>query len=151
MYSSTATFSVRSSPSSVRNAGTWPRELMRYTRKVDVLLALAGPLLFFYALDVFDTRQLAWQRGSLRFYLAPYVVVCWIFGFGIAPICEIFYLLRRRAPQLVEEKSETVDVAKELGYSLNGHGKDAKLCNLPLNQCFQVEFTEKTLALPGLV
>jgi predicted MPP superfamily phosphohydrolase len=127
-----------------------PHELMKYTRKVDLLIVMSGPLLFAVALDLFDTQRLSWQAGHWRAYLSGYAVICWIVGFCIAPVCEIFYLLRQTAPQLVKETTETVDVAKELGYPPCGHGKDAKACSLPLNQCFQVEFTEKTLVLPQI-
>jgi uncharacterized protein len=127
-----------------------PHELMKYTRKVDLLIVMSGPMLFAVALDLLNTRQLAWEAGYWRSYLSGYTVICWIVGFCIAPVCEIFYLLRRPAPQLVRETSETVDIAKEIGYAPKGHGKDASMCDLPLNQCFQVEFTEKTLALPQL-
>ena len=127
-----------------------PRELMKYTRKLDLLIIMGGPALFALALDVFGVRQLAWEAGYWRAYLSAYTVICWIVGFGVAPICEIFYLLRRPAPQLVKETAETVDVAREIGYPPKGHGKDARMCGLPLNQCFQVEFTEKTLVLPQL-
>lgn len=127
-----------------------PHGLLKYTRKVDIAVIFAGPILFAVALDVFDTRQLSWQSGHWRAYLSTYTVLCWIIGCGIAPICEIFYLLRRPAPQLVGETCETVDVAKELGYAPIGHGKDATACSLPFNQCFQVEFTEKIIVLPQL-
>jgi len=127
-----------------------PRGLMKYTRKLDLILAAAGPILFAIAVDPLDSQQLSWASGHWRSYLAGYTFACWIVGFGIAPICEIFYLLRRPAPQLIKETAETVDVAKLLGYPPSGEGEDAKLCRLPLNQCFQVEFTEKTLLLPQL-
>lgn len=127
-----------------------PRKLLKYTRKIDLLIVMAGPLLFTLALDVFDTRQLVWRGGHWRSYLSAYTTISWIVGCTIAPVCEILYLLRRPAPQLVKETGETIDVARALGYPPNGHGKDAKLCNLPLNQCFQIEFTEKTLVLPQI-
>jgi hypothetical protein len=127
-----------------------PHELMKYTRKIDLLIVMAGPFLFAFALDPFGSQQLAWNSGDWRAYLSGYTVLCWIVGCGIAPICEIFYLLRQQAPQLIEEKSTTIDVAKELGYAPCGHGKDARACSLPFNQCFQVEFTEKTLVLPQI-
>jgi len=131
-------------------AWPWHHEVMKYTRKADLLIVFIGPLIFSFALDVFDTQKLHWSLDHLRGYLAGYAVICWIVGAGIAPICEIFYLLRRTAPQLVKETAQTVDVAKELGYAPAGHGKDARMCKLPLNQCFQVEFTEKTLVLPQI-
>jgi predicted MPP superfamily phosphohydrolase len=127
-----------------------PHELMKYTRKLDLLIALGGPPFFALALDLLDTQKLLWQTGHWRAYLSSYTVICWIVGSLIAPLCEIFYLMRRQAPQLVQQTAETVDVAQELGYAPSGHGKDALACSLPFNQCFQVEFTEKTLLLPQI-
>jgi len=127
-----------------------PHELMRYTRKVDVFIILCGPMMFATAVDVFDTQRLIWDIGHWRAYLSGYTVLCWIVGCGIAPICEILYLLRQPAPQLVNETAETVDVEKELGYAPCGNTKESVACSLPWNQCFQVEFTEKTLELPQI-
>jgi predicted MPP superfamily phosphohydrolase len=127
-----------------------PHVLMKYTRKLDLLIALCGPPFFGLALDLLDTQKLLWQTGHWRAYLSGYTVLCWIVGSFIAPLCEIFYLMRRQAPQLVQQTAETVDVAQELGYAPSGHGKDALLCSLPFNQCFQVEFTEKTLLMPEI-
>ena len=130
-------------------AWPWPRQLMKYTRKVDLLIVFAGPVLFALILDLAGTQRLCWE-GAVWTFLSAYAVLCWIFGFGIAPVCEIAYLLRRPAPQLVKETAQTVDVAQALGYAPNGAGKDARLCALPFNQCFQVEFTEKMLVLPQI-
>jgi predicted MPP superfamily phosphohydrolase len=127
-----------------------PRGLLKYTRKIDMLFVLAGPVFFAASLDVFDTRSLEWSLTYWRGYLSAYTVLCWFVGCVVAPTCEIFYLARRPAPQLVKETAETLDVARELGYAPSGHGKDARLCALPLNQCFQVEFTEKTFVLPQI-
>lgn len=127
-----------------------PHQLMKYTRKLDLLIVMTGPALFALSLDLLDTQKLSWDLRDWRAYMSGYTVICWIVGFGIAPVCEIFYLSRRQAPQLAKESAETVDVAKGLGYAPSGLGKDAKACGLPLNQCFQVEFTEKTLVLPQI-
>ncbi|MCI0738723.1 MAG: metallophosphoesterase [Gemmataceae bacterium] len=127
-----------------------PHRILKYTRKIDMLIILLGPALFFYALDFGGTQQLTWTRGSLRFWLAPYCISCAIAGLVIAPLAQLFYWLRRQAPQLVETKSTTVDVAKALGYKPAGRGKQRSLALLPGNQCFEVDFTEKTLALPQL-
>ena len=78
-----------------------PHELLKYTRKADMLIIIIGPAFFALALDLFDTQRLAWEAAQWRSCLAGYTVICWIIGFGIAPICEIFYLLRRPAPHLV--------------------------------------------------
>src|SRR5262245_18164482 len=99
-----------------------PHHVLRVTRKIDILLVFLGPLLFVYALDYFDTRALRWQPGSLRFYLAPYVVLCWLAGFVLAPGAQILYWLRRRAPHVMDSFRETVDVAHELGVKPVGRG-----------------------------
>jgi uncharacterized protein len=127
-----------------------PHRLLKYTRKVDLLVIFAGPLVFAYALDLFGTQRLSWERDELRFYLSPYVVFCCVVGLTVAPIAEICYLLRRTAPHLIAQRSEIVDVARELGFAPAGKGKDAAACRLPFNRVFQVELTEKTLALPQL-
>lgn len=127
-----------------------PHRLLKYTRKVDLLVIMGGPVIFAYALDLFDTQRLSWEPWELRTFLAPYVLLCWVMGFAVAPLAEAAYLLRRRAPQLAAERSTVVDVAGALGYAPIGRGKDAALCRLPGNRVFQVEFTDKTLALPQL-
>jgi predicted MPP superfamily phosphohydrolase len=124
--------------------------VLKYTRKADILFVLTGPLIFGYALDIFDTARLTWEHGTVRGFLAHYTELCAFLGLVVAPLAEIAYLLRRTAPQLAAEKGEVLDVAKQLGFPPAGHGKDRRLCALPFNQVFEVEFTEKTLVLPQL-
>jgi len=111
---------------------------------------LLGPVLFVYALDFPMSGRLTWESGSVRFLLAPYVVLAWIAGFVLAPLAQVLYWLRRRAPQIVRSESTVVDVAKELGYRPVGRGKQRSLALLPGNQVFEVEFIEMTLVLPRL-
>ncbi len=127
-----------------------PHRVLKYTRKVDLLVILAGPVLFAYAIDLFGTQRLSWDPAELRFYVSPYIVCCGVVGFFVAPVTEVFYLLRRYAPHVAHERGEVVDVAKELGFAPKGQGRHAALCRLPGNRVFQVEFVEKTLALPQL-
>lgn len=127
-----------------------PHGLLRITRKLDVVVILLGPLLFSYALDMTGSQQLLWSAGSPRFYLAPYTVLCVLAGFVLAPFFQLFYWARRQAPQVVQTRSQVVDVAQELGYMPAGRGKKRSLAFFPGNQLFQVEFVEKTLALPRL-
>lgn len=127
-----------------------PRLLLKVTRKVDILIILAGPMLFLYAMDVVGSGRLSWESGTPQLLLAPYMVLCWLAGFGLAPIAQTLYWLRRQAPQVVQEKSECVDVAAALGYKPVGRGKKRVLAYLPGNQLFQVEYIEKTIALPQL-
>ncbi len=127
-----------------------PHGVLKVTRKIDLLVILLGPVLFFFALDLLHGRQLLGQGGNWRIYIAPYMAMCWIAGFFLAPIAQILYWLRRQAPQIARHHVRTVDIAQELGYKPVGRGKLRKLALLPGNQVFQVDFVEKTLALPHL-
>src|SRR5579862_9303675 len=71
-----------------------PHAVLNVTRKIDILVILLGPVLFFYAMDLTGSQQLQWEAGSLRALLAPYVVLCWIAGFVLAPASQILYWLR---------------------------------------------------------
>jgi uncharacterized protein len=127
-----------------------PHELLKVTRKLDLLLIFVAPLLFWYALDFGNTRALDWEPGRVRYVLAPYTVAVAFVGLVIAPIVEMLYLTRRTARQQVLQRGQIVDVAQALGYQPSGKVKQGKLCRLPGNQVFQVEYTEKTLLLPQL-
>ena len=127
-----------------------PHRLLKVTRKLDILVIMLGPVLFFYALDMAGTQQLSWEPGTARLWLAPYVVMSWLAGFFLAPIAQVCYWLRREAPQVVKTETKMVDVAKELGYRPTGRSKHRALTLLPGNQVFQVDFVHKTLVLPQL-
>jgi predicted MPP superfamily phosphohydrolase len=127
-----------------------PHRVLKFTRKIDLAVILAGPVIFGFAMGFPGPRGLEWQGYSLRFFLAPYTVFCFLLGVVVAPFTQVLYWLRRTAPQLVEQQSQVVDVAKELGYWPEGRGKHARLTRLPFNRCFQVEFRRLTLKLPQL-
>jgi predicted MPP superfamily phosphohydrolase len=127
-----------------------PHQLLKVTRKLDLLIIMAGPIVFGFALDLGGMSRLGWDAEGVRAYLAPYVFACALAGVTIAPLGEILYLLRRTAPQLTAETGTVVDVAAALGYQPRGKVKQAPLCGLPGNEVFQVEFNEKTLLLPQL-
>lgn len=127
-----------------------PHWVLKFTRKVDILFILSAPAIFWFALDLLGDGQLLWTPDSPRFWLAPYTVICCVFGLIFGPIAQVHYWLRPTAPQQVECASRIVDVAKVLGYAPRGDGQDAAACRLPFNQVFQVEFNRKTLVLPQL-
>jgi uncharacterized protein len=127
-----------------------PHALLKVTRKIDILMIFFGPVLFFFAMDLFGSRQLSWEAGTLRSWLAPYVVMCWIAGLFLAPAAQVLYWLRKQAPQVARNDVCTIDVAKELGYKPVGRGKQRQLALLPGNQVFEVDFVDKTLALSQL-
>src|SRR5438445_11170406 len=63
-----------------------PHQLLRYTRKIDLLVIFAGPILFAYALELFGSQRLSWQPGQLRTWLSAYIVACCAIGLVVAPI-----------------------------------------------------------------
>jgi len=125
-----------------------PHKVLKLTRKIDVLLVLAGPVFFWFAMG-FSGPGLSWELGQ-GYLLIPYVVFCWVLGFGVAPAAMILYHLRRPPAELLSNDTDTLDVAKELGYKPVGKGNYRKLATLPFNQCFQVDFVERALRLPRL-
>ncbi len=127
-----------------------PHWLLKFTRKIDIVFILCAPAIFWFALDLTHSNQLQWSAGNLRFWLAPYTLICCVFGLVIGPIAQLRYWLRRTAPQQIACTGRIVDVARELGYSPSGTGKRAGACRLPFNDVFRVEINEKTFALPQL-
>lgn len=126
-----------------------PKKLLKITRKVDILLVLAGPVLFWFVLGLPDGTGL--PRGGFWPLLATtYALFCWFLGFVVAPIAMVLYHLRREPSALVSNHTQTIDVAKELGYPPVGRGKYRHLARLPFNQCFQVDIVERTFTLPQL-
>src|SRR3981081_2714953 len=55
-----------------------PHGLLKVTRKIDILVILLGPVLFFFTLDLLGSGQLTWHGGAWRKVLASYTVMCWI-------------------------------------------------------------------------
>jgi predicted MPP superfamily phosphohydrolase len=127
-----------------------PHGLLKVTRKIDILAIFLGPALFTYAMDLFGSQELSWDEGTVRAWLAPYVVMCWFVGLFLAPTAQILYWLRRQAPHVAMNQLSTIDVAKELGYTPVGRGKRRHLACLPGNQVFQVDFMDKRIILPQL-
>jgi len=127
-----------------------PHGLLKYTRKLDMLVILAGPVLFWYVLDLSGSQRLDWTSGTWRSFLAPYTVLCAFLGWIVYPICTFAYWFLRAKARVVSETSLIVDVARELGYRPEGSNKRRRLSRIPGNQCFQVEFAERVFELPQL-
>lgn len=127
-----------------------PHSLLKITRKIDMLMILLGPPLFFLAMDMTGAQKLSWGTRTPASLLAPYVAICCVAGFMLVPISQILYWLRRQASQVIKTDVVTVDVAKVFGYKPVGRGKWRNLALLPGNQVFAVDFVEKTIALPRL-
>ncbi len=79
-----------------------------------------------------------------------YLTVCCIVGGIVVPAVTAYRLLKPKAAAVVAERTDTVDLWPLHGPALIGDGKMSFAPRLPLNCCFQVDFTDLTLSVPSL-
>jgi predicted MPP superfamily phosphohydrolase len=123
----------------------------KFFRIAHAVLMFGGLLLFwsFYGLDLPDSLH----RDSVLpwpWLLNAYLFLCWFVAFGVFPAITLARLVRRLPAALLSNHTQTLDVAKELGYKPLGRGKHRLLARLPRNEVFQVDLAERTFRLPGL-
>jgi predicted MPP superfamily phosphohydrolase len=127
------------------------RRLLKVVRRLQPVLVLPAPVLFWFALG-FD-RGLELKPYPETFgspVLGAYTSLCWFFAFAVLPVVTFRRISRPRPAALVSNHGRVIDIAGQLGYKPVGHGKHRHLARLPGNQVFQVEFSECTFALPRL-
>jgi predicted MPP superfamily phosphohydrolase len=128
-----------------------PRRLLSLVRKAHALLVLPSPILFWFALGLDQGLQLKPFPDTVCCDIMwAYTGLCWVIGAGIFPMVTLKRLLRPRPACVLQNHSEIVDVASRLGYKPVGDGKHRRMARIPLNQLFQVEFTDKNLAMRRL-
>jgi predicted MPP superfamily phosphohydrolase len=88
--------------------------------------------------------------GAWPALLGSYVAICCVVGLGVFPAVTLGRWRRRPPAASLRHDTHTIDVAERLGYRPAGRGKPAFLANLPGNEVFQVDFSERTLGLPRL-
>lgn len=79
-----------------------------------------------------------------------YVGACLVFGGVLFPVVTAYRVFRPRPAELLSETTAVLDVGAELGPAAVGDGKWSWVPRLPLNDVFRVDFTDWTLAVPGL-
>lgn len=79
-----------------------------------------------------------------------YVLGFAAFGLFVFPVITVGRLIRPKPSAVLAERTETVDYWEQLGSAAIGDGKYRHIARLPLNDVFQVDFTDLTLAVPGL-
>jgi len=128
-----------------------PKEILKPWRYATGFLILAFPLLVWpLSRELFqEPARLEEALRSTPFVLA-YFASCLVFGGIILPTITIRRLLRKPPSCVVAEATRTLDVWPELGEKLIGDGKLAAATRLPGNCVFRVDFTDVTLAPPGL-
>jgi predicted MPP superfamily phosphohydrolase len=126
------------------------RKVLKVMRLTWALLLVAGPPAFGFIVG-FDLLALRDQSIDSTSYLIPFVYsrICWMAGLGFL-IATMLRLLPHRPAVVRDERTETVDIAKELGHRPVGDGKYRHVAKIGFNDLFRVEFTTLTLAVPGL-
>ena len=125
----------------------WPTAAA-YTGKLihlaHALLILGGWGLFWWVCGGFDLLTLFHLPSTAWWHplLAVYVVACWFAGIVLLPLVTITRLRRRLPAAVVENQSQLLDVAKELGHPPIGRSKHSLLARLPGNEVFRVEMVE---------
>src|SRR5262249_30640562 len=92
-----------------------PRLLLKAARRVDFLLILASPLLFWFACGLHHGAGVEVDFSSPGgAAVGGYVVLCWVLGLGVVPVITLARLLRKRPAALLGDHTHTLDVAGEL-------------------------------------
>jgi len=126
------------------------RKVLKVMRLAWGLLLVAGPPAFglFVGFDLLALRDQSVE--SISYFPAfAYSRICWAAGLSFLIVTALRLLLPRPAA-VREERTETVDVARELGHRPVGDGKYRNVARIGLNDLFRVDFTTLTLAVPGL-
>lgn len=134
----------------VTYAKPFHRKLLKAMRQVWGFLLVAGPPVFAWLVD-YDLLRLG-RDALVGSYVVPagYAWLCLFAGVVVLPVVTALRLLRRTPSIVLDERTETIDVAKELGGRPVGDGKYREVAAIALNDLFRVDFTTLTLAVPGL-
>ncbi|MBY0521844.1 MAG: metallophosphoesterase [Gemmataceae bacterium] len=129
----------------------WPRPLLHNLKILHAVLLPVGPIAF-WLLGGFDLTA-NWSMhpsAGWRSLFSAYLLACWIMAFGLFPLMTLLRNLRHAPSALLRDRAETVDIAERLGFKPAGTGKYRPVCHWPGNEVFQVDFSERTLAVPRL-
>jgi uncharacterized protein len=127
-----------------------PHRFLSNLRLFHGLLIVAGIVAFALSYPGEQWDFAVWLGGSAaRIVGHGYLLGCAAIGLIWVPYLTL-YRLRRRPAVLLSNDSRSVDLACDLGYRPVGNGKYRLLTRFPGNQVFQVEFSERVLALPRL-
>ncbi|MGE4003178.1 MAG: metallophosphoesterase, partial [Planctomycetaceae bacterium] len=126
------------------------RGVLKQLRHVHDMAVLAFPPVLFWCVGLNGPRLLTYGRwGDLNSTWTSVFVLCAIGVVGLA-ICVVRHQWASPVPALLAERSEIIDVARQLGGRPIAAGPYRWMARLPGNEQFTVELTEKRLALPRL-
>ncbi len=128
-----------------------PHRLLSGMRLLHGALVLAGVGAFTWALALgFDWPGDLTSGAPLRVIAGVYALLCLAVGYGVVPAIAVYRRLHARPALVLDNHSSVLDVAAQVGYKPYGRAKYLWMARFPGNQVFQVEFSEKTFALPRL-
>jgi uncharacterized protein len=127
----------------------FPKKVMQPVRKIYAVLIIAGWAYFIWSFSQFDFDWPLLLAGSYPTFSA-YICICWVAAFVMCPLTTAYNWLIRSPEVLLSNHTQTVDVAGELGFRPAGLGKRRHLSRLPFNQCFQVDFAERSMKMPQI-
>jgi len=98
-----------------------------------------------FGIDLFEPIQ----QGRFS-PLLLYIIPCWGAAICVIPLWLWRRIAGARTTAFVNDRTQMVDVAKELGEPPIGEGSTRMLAKIPGNQIFHLSVTEKTFVLPRL-
>jgi uncharacterized protein len=126
------------------------RKILKVQRNLWGLLLIVGPVAFaiLVGTDLLSLGRTALEGGAYAVPVA-YAWLCVLAGIAFVFVT-VWRLLRPRPAILLDERTATVDVEKELGHRPIGDGRYKKVADQRINDLFNVDFTSLTLHVPGL-
>ncbi|NQV28452.1 MAG: metallophosphoesterase [Rhodopirellula sp.] len=128
---------------------------LRHVRHLHDLLIPLWPVWLLVVIGCIRPGVLFNETSPTEVWLQqPLMIQAWMAicmaGFAGFSWSVIRYWIHRPARQQIEFKSTVVNYKRELGATITGEGPYSSLLNFPMNECFKVEFTERTFQLDRL-
>jgi predicted MPP superfamily phosphohydrolase len=126
----------------------WPRPLVRVISKLFQALLVAAPpavLVWGWRSGIDPNVSPLWRQAPG--WLNAYMAFCVLQLLVRLPVW-VLWRFQGYAQALVSQHSEAIDIALRLGFRPLGKGPRAFRARLPYNEIFQLELSEKVLAIP---
>src|SRR5207253_924313 len=121
------------------------RTFRKIFRLIIGLWIFFGPLLYYSLFGQINPLKSEPKTPSMQVLHALYIGTSYGFACIGLPVVTIARLLRKPPRQLLEEKTEVLDLKAVLGHTPVGDGKWKSLAKLPGNMFFTVDFTTLTI------
>lgn len=123
-----------------------PRWALRTWRAIVAGLVAIFPIAYWTLVTIVPDNH----SSAIWWIAHVYVGLCCLNCVTVIPLVTVRRWLRTRPPQLVGQTSHVIDTASALGGKPDGDGRFRWMARLPLNQVYEVEFTQNVLYFPDL-